>query len=253
MEICIWNINGITKKQDKIKTLLQEINSDILCFGETKTTFEYPILSDIEQLYPYKYYSICTKRKGYSGTCVYSKTPAVNTHEYEGDDEGRVVIVEYDMFILIHVYTPNAGRDLKRLSYRTEEWDVSFWNKVKEMKQIKEVIVCGDMNIIPNNNYIWKNNNKSAGCTKEERESFSTHLMDTDMKLCYEATDGNKNYSYWSTYGTSRQDNKGWLLDHFVSSNGIKVDTYDFLPHILGSDHCPVKMKFNIGTFISSR
>jgi exodeoxyribonuclease III len=246
MEICIWNINGITKKQDEINVLLDEINSDILCFGETKTTFEYPIMTDIERVYPHKYFNICKKRKGYSGTVIYSKNPAIATHEYMGDHEGRVVIIEFDKFILIHVYTPNSGRDLKRLAYRTNEWDVDFWSKVKELKINKDVIVCGDLNIIPDNNYIWKNNNKSAGCTNEERISFHKHLMDTEMRLCYTAEKNNTNFSFWSPFGTCRKDNKGWLLDHFVSSSGVVIESYDFLPHIMGSDHCPIKMNFNI-------
>jgi exodeoxyribonuclease-3 len=246
MEICIWNINGITKKQEYINTLLNEITSDILCFSETKTTLDYPIITEVEKVYPYKYFNISTKRRGYSGTSVYSKVPAITTYEYTGDNEGRVIIIEYKSFILIHVYTPNSGRDLKRLSYRTDEWDVSFWNKVKEMNLIKEVIVCGDMNIIPNNNFIWKHNNKSAGCTESERYSFDTHLKDNNMKLCYQAEKGNINFSYWSPFGTCRKDNKGWLLDHFVSSNGIETQSYDFLPHIMGSDHCPIKMKFTV-------
>ena len=246
MEICIWNINGITKKQDEINTLLGEISPDILCFGETKTTFEYPTMTDLEKVYPHKYFNICTKRRGYSGTAVYSKTPALTTHEYPDDNEGRVIIVEYESFILIHVYTPNAGRDLKRLAYRTEGWDVQFWNKVKEMKAIKEVIVCGDMNIIPDNNYIWKNNNKAAGCTVTERASFDMHLKENDMTLCYEAEKGNTNFSFWSPFGTCRADNKGWLLDHFVSSSGVAIQSYEFYPHIMGSDHCPIKMKFTV-------
>ena len=38
--------------------------------------------------------------------------------------EGRVVTAEFEHFIVVGVYVPNAGVDgLKRLDYRVKEWD----------------------------------------------------------------------------------------------------------------------------------
>ena len=46
------------------------------------------------------------------------------------DTEGRVITAELDNFFLVNVYVPNSGSDrknpLKRLDYRTNEWDVDF-------------------------------------------------------------------------------------------------------------------------------
>jgi exodeoxyribonuclease-3 len=35
------------------------------------------------------------------------------------DGEGRVLTAVFDSFVLVSVYTPNAGEGLKRLKYRT--------------------------------------------------------------------------------------------------------------------------------------
>jgi exonuclease III len=40
------------------------------------------------------------------------------------DSEGRVTTAEFEKFVLVAVYVPNAGVDgLRRLDYRVKEWD----------------------------------------------------------------------------------------------------------------------------------
>lgn len=46
------------------------------------------------------------------------------------DGEGRVITAEFKEFVLITVYVPNAGEGLRRLKYRTEEWDKDFFKHV---------------------------------------------------------------------------------------------------------------------------
>jgi len=56
--------------------------------------------------------------------------------------------MEFDKFIIVAVYTPNAGEGLKRVDYRVQEWDVDFFNHVKALeKSGKTVIVAGDLNV----------------------------------------------------------------------------------------------------------
>jgi exonuclease III len=50
------------------------------------------------------------------------------------DQEGRVVTAEFRDFYLISAYFPNAGQDLKRLEYRTQEWHNDFKNYMSNMK-----------------------------------------------------------------------------------------------------------------------
>lgn len=45
---------------------------------------------------------------------------------------------------------PNSGRGLKRLEYRTKEWDVDFRKYLKELDNKKPVILCGDLNVAHN-------------------------------------------------------------------------------------------------------
>ena len=49
-----------------------------------------------------------------------------NTDKGKHDKEGRVLTLEFDTFFLVSVYVPHSGMELKRLSYRVDEWDKDF-------------------------------------------------------------------------------------------------------------------------------
>ena len=67
------------------------------------------------------------------------------------DEEGRLLTLVFTSFILVSCYTPNAGEGLKRLEYRTKEWDVDFIKYIKGLrnKNNKPVVLCGDLNVAP--------------------------------------------------------------------------------------------------------
>jgi exodeoxyribonuclease-3 len=252
--ITIWNVNGI---ENTNMTDILQLKSDILCFCETKvgSKTSFPEIPSLVSKYPFCSSNLCQTRKRYSGTCIYSKYQPLRVFPCpEFDQEGRIIAQEYDTFVLVHVYTPNSGRDLKRLQYRINVWDKLFWAYVESLKyqkdkngNCKEIIVCGDLNIIPDNTFIWKSNNKNAGCTHQERMSFKNHIKNMNMQLAYMPRIGQApQYSFWSTFGTCREDNKGWLLDHFIVSSTAFIENYRFHPQIMGSDHCPITLNINI-------
>ncbi len=62
---------------------------------------------------------IVPKKKGYSGTAVFTKIKPKKV-EYgigieEHDKEGRVITLEFEKFYLVNIYTPNSKRELERL------------------------------------------------------------------------------------------------------------------------------------------
>lgn len=67
----------------------------------------------------------------------------------EHDKEGRIITFEFKDFYLVACYTPNAGKQLQRLDYRTKKWDMSFSEFICNLKLKKTTIVCGDLNIAP--------------------------------------------------------------------------------------------------------
>mgnify|MGYP003301928702 CR=1 FL=1 len=100
-----------------------------------------------------KYYFNSAKKKGYSGTAVFSKIEPLKVTYGIGDDliddEGRVITLEYDSFFLVNAYVPNAQPELKRIDFRTKYEDLLL-TYLKKLDKKKPIIYCGDLNVAHN-------------------------------------------------------------------------------------------------------
>ena len=84
--------------------------------------------------------------------------------------------MEFKEFLLVAVYVPNAGEELKRLKYRIEEWDVDFRSYLITLINAKKpVIVIGDFNVVHQElDVVSLEFEEIYGClTRDERHSFS--------------------------------------------------------------------------------
>lgn len=250
MKFISWNVNGlraIVKKN--FYEAFTALDADFFCLQETKLQ-EGQIELDLPGYHQYWHYA---EKKGYSGTAIFAKEPALSVNygigEAAHDTEGRVITLEYNDFYLVTCYTPNSQNELKRLDYRMT-WEESFLTYLDSLKVQKPVILCGDLNVAHENIDIknWKTNQKNAGFTPEERGKFSTLLAagytDT-FRYFYPELEGV--YSWWSYRFNARQNNAGWRIDYFVVSNDLKDRLVDAKIHtdILGSDHCPVELQLS--------
>ena len=260
MKIIAWNVNGIRSlsKTNYLDDMLSEHNPDIFCMGETKISCPYDdIENQLIKKFPkfkFRYWSPCKIRDGYSGTAIFCKKEPLSINyglkhkDKELDEEGRVITIELDKFYLIHVYTPNSGQALNRLEWRTTVWDRAFENWIKYLEKTKPVIVCGDLNVArePIDLKNPKTNVKTAGFTKEERESFEKILTNCELIDSYRKIYPEKvEYSFWSYMRKSREKNIGWRIDYFLVSKKLenKVKDSSILTEIMGSDHAPIKLK----------
>lgn len=247
MKFISWNVNGlraIVKKN--FSEVFEALDADFFCLQETKLQ-EGQIELDLPGYHQYWNYA---EKKGYSGTAIFAKEPALSVRYglgiEEHDTEGRVITLEYPEFFLITCYTPNSQNELRRLDYRMT-WEDAFLAYLTELKQQKPVILCGDLNVAHKNIDIknWKTNQKNAGFTPEEREKFSTLLAAgfTDT-FRYFYPDAEGIYSWWSYRFNARKKNAGWRIDYFVVSDDLNERLLDAKIHtdIIGSDHCPVEL-----------
>ena len=150
MRLVSWNVNGVraVMKKDFLDSL-KNMHTDILCLQETKAQDE-QVIEALSEVSDYFTYTNSAVKKGYSGTAILTKVKPISI-EYdlgieEHDQEGRVIAAEYDTFILVTVYTPNSGSELKRLAYR-QSWDKEFHDYLKQLERRKPVVVCGDLNV----------------------------------------------------------------------------------------------------------
>ena len=251
MKILSWNVAGIRAvlRKNALDFAL-EGEYDILCFQETKAEqVQVKNIDAFKAVYPHQHWNHSKKRKGYSGTSIWSKSPFVSTLESpEFDQEGRITTVEFSNFYLVTVYTPNSKGDLSRLSERTTEWDPLFRDYCNSFKCIKPVIICGDLNVIHQDIDIYQpekhQGNIYAGYTFEERSEFTQLLSSGYIDAFRKFNNNPSNYTWWSYVHNARTKNIGWRLDYFLVDESLQKDVIDssIESHIMGSDHCPITL-----------
>ena len=246
MKLISWNVNGLRACVGKnFMDFFKEADADIFCIQESKLS-EGQISLDLPGYYQYWNYA---KKKGYSGTAIFTKQEPLHVSYGIGipehDQEGRVITLEFEKFHMVTVYTPNSQNELARLSYRME-WEDAFRAYLKKLEETKPVVVCGDLNVAHKEIDLKtpKTNRKNAGFTDEEREKFSV-LLDSGFidTFRYFYPDAEGIYSWWSYRFQARAKNAGWRIDYFLISEALKDVLTGAKIHtdVLGSDHCPVE------------
>ena len=251
MKFISFNVNGIRACMKKgFESFFYAADADFFCVQETKLSNE---LRVFEPNGYFSFYAYAAKN-GYSGTAIFTKHKPIDTRysiepsKKAYDSEGRFVILEYERFILVNVYVPNAQRGLTRLEYRMK-WQDDFLAFLQSLK--KPVIICGDLNVAHTEKDIKnaRSNINNAGFTELERakmtELIDTGFIDTFRYLHPDVTDA---YSWWSYMAGARERNIGWRIDYFLVSSSLKEQIKDafILPDIMGSDHCPVGLVADI-------
>jgi len=248
VKLISWNVNGLRAvlKKNFLEFLADE-KPDVLCLQETKCTPD-----DVEQLWPAHYttYWNCAEKKGYSGTAIFARPRPLAVKNGMGvaehDREGRVITAEYPDFFLVNVYTPNAKRGLERLPYR-QTWDAAFLKFLQKLERTKPVIFCGDLNVAHTELDLAnpKANVRNHGFTIEERNGFSALVRAGFVDTFREFEKGGGHYTWWSPLADARARNVGWRIDYFLISAALRprLKAARILPHVPGSDHCPVTME----------
>ena len=264
IKIICWNVAGIRPllQKKELETLIKEEDPDIICFNETKIDDETIEKMKLKQMFKEKYnfqsYWNCSKeKKGYAGTAILTKyKPLSVSYDMKipkHDKEGRIITLEYDKFYFVCCYTPNAGEGLKRLDYRVKEWDKDFFEFITKLKNKKDVILSGDLNVAREDKDIFdpKGREKLPGFSKLEKESFNNFLK-TGFNDCFRSLHPEeKKFSYFTKrFKNHREENKGWRLDYFITNQDMKnivVKDCDILDKgkYLGSDHIPIELTFN--------
>ncbi len=251
LKLISWNVNGIRAAIKKgFMDIFKEIDADMFCLQETKVS-EGQVDLDLPGYHQYWNYA---QKKGYSGTAIFTKKEPLSVSYDMGierhDHEGRLITLEFDGFYLVTCYTPNSKRGLERLEDRMD-WETCMLDYLNGLKEKKPVVYCGDLNVAHNEIDIKnaKTNRMSAGFTDEEREKM-TVLLDNGYidTFRYFYPEKEHMYSWWSYMGKARENNTGWRIDYFVTSDDFSDALKDASIHmdVMGSDHCPVELDIEI-------
>lgn len=236
-----------------MKAYFDSLDAEVFVFQETKVGSTMKDLEDsLLHIEGYEsFWSLCTRKPGYSGVATYVKKGlTVDARREFGrsefDCEGRVMLTDHGSFVLFNVYFPNSGNG-DRLDYKMEfyKW---FENLCDEyLKQGRQIIVAGDVNTTYGEIDIWCPEKLKQGLFEVERK-WMEHLF------C-ERTDSEpfvdtfrhlhptwRKYSWWDVKSNMRITDQGYRLDYFIVNQKFlaQIIDSDMMTDQLGSDHCPI-------------
>lgn len=265
MKLYSWNVNGIRAVLNKgtFQAFIAEHSPDVLCLQETKASRD-QFEIDLPDYHEFWY---SAKKKGYSGTAIFSKVKPlqvvngfpediVKKYEVHGDtygdpnDEGRVMAAEFEKFWVLTVYTPNSKGDLSRLELRHKHWDKAFLAYAEQLEATKPVVFCGDLNVAHTEDDLAnpKPNVGKHGFTNEEREGFQNFVDAGFIDSLRLFKQGKGHYTWWTHWANARARNVGWRIDYWMVSKRLKSTIKDAAIHadVMGSDHCPISVELDI-------
>lgn len=249
-----WNVNGIraAAKKGALEPVKSE-GPDIICLQETKAHPD-QLPETLINWEGYHSFFSPAQKKGYSGVAIYSKIKPNAVRRGFGierfDQEGRILIAEYDSFVLLNIYHPNGQSSPERLQYKYDFYQ-AFLDYINELvRQGKKIIAAGDINTAHKEIDIArpKENSQRSGFLPEERawlDKFVEHGYLDTFRCCNSEP---HQYSWWDYKTRARERNVGWRIDYFFISSSLKkhLVTAGIRADIMGSDHCPVTLEISI-------
>ena len=249
-----WNVNGARAvHKSGFMDWLAAANADIVCLQETRAE-EHQVPAELRL--PAGYYAFWNpsrSKKGYSGTALLTREAPLNVEMGLGieefDREGRTIIAEYSDFVLLNSYFPNGSRDHSRVPFKLAFYD-AFLAKCEALRAAgKPVLFCGDVNTAHREIDLARprENQTVTGFLPEERawldKITSLGFVDT-FRLFY--PDLAEQYTWWHQVTFARSRNVGWRIDYFFAAPEALPRVVDafILPDVMGSDHCPVGLRF---------
>ncbi|TRM58090.1 Endonuclease/exonuclease/phosphatase [Schizophyllum amplum] len=303
--------NGLKSHKD----ILDKLDADIICFQEMKSSRQnLPKDVAIPPQYT-SFFSFPTKKAGYSGVAIYAReqyTPrkaedylcgppttasadaesdrisqslsSYPAHSAGQDDEidwklldaeGRTLVADFGLFVLINVYCPNDGTDTsERIKYKMD-FHRALSERVKRLMvdDGREVIVVGDLNAVADlrdhcegaltlRKIVDEQRKEGQEITEREAEEIFYDAMPARrwlrdclveyggplLDVCRRFWPDRKGmYTCWNTKISARASNYGTRIDFILVTPGLLplIKHADIQPDVKGSDHCPVVVELH--------
>ncbi|MEA1959625.1 MAG: exodeoxyribonuclease III [Chloroflexota bacterium] len=254
LTVLSWNVNGIRAvyKKGFLDWLTKE-SPDILCVQETKAA-EDQLPFDLKMVEGYHAFFSSSDRKGYSGVALYTKSKPASIATGFGiprfDSEGRILIADYDSFVLFNIYFPNGKASPERLEYKLDFYDAFLDYVNNAVNEGKNVIVCGDVNTAHKEIDLAhpKENSKVSGFLPVERAWMDKFVESGYIDTFRHFDSAPGRYTWWDLKSGARERNVGWRIDYFFVNAGFigNVKRAYILPNVTGSDHCPTGVDITI-------
>ncbi|MCA9116041.1 MAG: exodeoxyribonuclease III [Planctomycetaceae bacterium] len=277
MRITTWNVNGLRAAIRKgLADVLEQLQPDVLLMQEVRAT---PDQLPAEWASPPGWHVVWNpaRKKGYSGTAVWSRTPievletrlddlplrdGTDSSEPPGDDvtnsvcgdpEGRLQRLRCEGVEILNVYLPSGSSGEARQQHK-EAWMKCFRPWLDQFLTMRRpVVLGGDLNIAhtARDIYYAKANEGKSGFLPHEREWMGGLLEAGYADLIREQFPDVEAgpYSWWSNRGRARELDRGWRIDYLLANRAAKKRvssaSIDREASLTISDHAPVTVELD--------
>ena len=253
MKIATWNINGINAREDQVLDWIEANEPDVLCLQETKVTdqaFPEDAFGDLD------YDTYFFGQASYNGVALITREEARNVTRgipnYE-DEARRMIAAEIGGVQIINIYLPNGqAMDSPKFPYKLAWMDALMGHIETAYQREKPVLLCGDFNIVPQDNDHWDGANRAGQLflSEAERSRFCRFLEWGFVDSFRHFSPQGESFSWWDYRGGSWEKNHGMRIDHVLvtasllaRTSSVKIDKQQ-RAHPQPSDHVPVVIEF---------
>jgi exodeoxyribonuclease-3 len=246
-----WNVNGIRACARKgFSEWLRRSGAAIVALQEVRALpGELP--DGVRRLRAWRSSFAPAERRGYSGVGLLARRAADELHgslgETRFDVEGRVQMARFGGLLVANVYFPKGSgpnRDNSRVPYKLDFYRRVFEHVQRWRRRGLRVLVAGDFNTAHRAIDLArpKDNAQTSGFLPEERAELDRWVAAGWVDTFRHFEPGPGHYTWWSQRPGCRERNIGWRIDYVLASPSAMpyVRRAFILPHVTGSDHCPV-------------
>ncbi|KAG5360733.1 DNA-(apurinic or apyrimidinic site) lyase 2 [Yarrowia sp. B02] len=215
------------------------------------------------------------ERDGASKSCIGGYPEGDPQRLYQIDSEGRSVLLDLGFCVLFGLYCPSTATEGEERDAYREDYFALLEERVNLLVEAgREVVVMGDLNVArelydsaegmqalhkvkqitlpslgdkeegrfvdaferlnPAQCAQWRS-------AKTGRRVFHRLVPSVLQDSCRDKHPNRADmYTCWNVMLNYRPGNFGSRIDYVLASKGLHVDDADILPHLEGSDHCPV-------------
>jgi len=246
-----WNVNGIRACVRKgFADWLKRSRATIVALQEVRA-LEDELPECLCRLRAWHSSFFPARRRGYSGVGLLTRRVPdelrTSVGEERFDVEGRVQLARFGRLLLANVYFPKGSgrnRDNSRVPYKLDFYRCLFDRLELWRRRGMHVLVAGDFNTAHGVIDLArpKDNVETSGFLPEERAELDRWMAAgwVDTFRHFESAPGQ--YTWWSQRSGCRERNIGWRIDYVLATPSAMayVRRAFILPHVFGSDHCPV-------------
>lgn len=251
MKIASYNVNGINGRLPVLLKWLKEAKPDIVCLQELKAPAEkFPAKAITDA----GYNALWHGQKSWNGVAILAKGLKIQelrrTLPGDPDDvNSRYIEAVISNMVIACLYLPNGNpAPGPKFDYKLAWFKRLSAHAKKLLKQDVPVILCGDYNVIPTEQDVYKPESwkKDALFFPESRAAYKKLVAQGWTDAIRTLYPEERIYTFWDYFRNAYARNAGIRIDHFLLSSHFDKRLLDggVDSHVRGweksSDHAPM-------------